>query len=84
MTERDEFEQEFDLQWANAAVHKEPSAQARMLAARRQEEQPRPRSFADAEPAVPRRSSWRSAAIVFSGIAALIVLLGYARTHALY
>ncbi|GHF81746.1 SCO2583/SCO2584 N-terminal domain-containing protein [Streptomyces thermodiastaticus] len=84
MTERDEFEQEFDLQWANAAVHKEPSARARMLAARRQEESPAPRSFAGAEPAVPRRSSWRSAAIVFGGIAALIVLLGYARTRALY
>jgi hypothetical protein len=85
VTEHDEFEREFDHQWAKAAAHKEPSARARMLAARWKDNPPAPVPFrGDPEPAAPRRSSWRSAAIVLGSVAALILLIGYARSRAMY
>ncbi len=79
MSERDEREQEFDLRWADGAAHKEPSARARMLAARWKENPPGPVPFrADPEYAGSRRrSSWVSTAIVLGCVAAVIVLLGY-------
>ncbi|MFG2130514.1 hypothetical protein ACGFNV_22230 [Streptomyces sp. NPDC048751] len=79
MSERDDDEREFDLRWAAAAEHKEPSARARMLAARWKENPPQPQPFrADPGPVGPRRSSWVSTALVLGCVAAVIVLLGYA------
>ncbi|MFD7879379.1 hypothetical protein ACFV5G_35720 [Streptomyces sp. NPDC059766] len=78
MSERDDFEHEFDHRWANAAEHKEPSARARMLAARWKDNPPEPVPFrADPGPAGPRRSSWRSTVMVFGCVVAVILLLGY-------
>ncbi|MEG3626340.1 SCO2583/SCO2584 N-terminal domain-containing protein [Streptomyces poriticola] len=45
MSERDDDEREFDLKWADGAEHKEPSARARMLAARWKENPPGPVPF---------------------------------------
>lgn len=85
MSEQDDAEREFDLRWAESADHKEPSARARMLAARWKENPPEPVPFrGDPEPAAPRRSSWVSAAIVLGSVAAIILLLGYARFRAPY
>lgn len=79
MSEQDDTEREFDIKWADGAEHKEPSARARMLAARWKENPPRPQPFrAEAELRAPRRSSWRSTAIVLGTVAVIIVLLGYA------
>ncbi|MET8079371.1 hypothetical protein [Streptomyces sp. NPDC005303] len=79
MPEQDDTEREFDIRWADGAEHKEPSARARMLAARWKENPPKPQRFrADPEPRTPRRSSWRSTAIVLGTVAVIIVLLGYA------
>ncbi|MFI2911906.1 hypothetical protein ACG2OD_27240 [Streptomyces sp. PDY-4] len=87
MSERDDEEREFDLKWADGAEHKEPSARARMLAARWKDNPPGPVPFrADPEPRrarrrspgrSPGRSSWVSTALVFGCVAAVIVLLGY-------
>lgn len=78
MSERDEQEREFDLRWADEAAHKEPSARARMLAARWRENPPGPVPFrADPDPVRGRRPSWVSTAVVFGCVAAVIVLLGY-------
>ncbi|MFJ3986270.1 SCO2583/SCO2584 N-terminal domain-containing protein [Streptomyces fungicidicus] len=87
MSERDDEEREFDLKWADGAEHKEPSARARMLAARWKDNPPGPVPFrADPEhrrasrrPSrrSPGRSSWVSTALVFGCVAAVIVLLGY-------
>lgn len=83
--ERDDHEREFDLRWADDAEHKEPSARARMLAARWRENPPEPQPFrADPGPVAPRRSSWVSTAIVLGSVAALILLLGYTRFRAPY
>ena len=83
--EHDDQEREFDLRWADDAAHKEPSARARMLAARWKENPPEPQPFrADPEPVAPRRSSWVSTAIVLGSVAAIILLLGYARFRAPY
>ncbi|WP_405521199.1 hypothetical protein [Streptomyces canus] len=72
-------EREFDIKWADGAELKEPSARARMLAARWKENPPKPQPFrADPEPRAPRRSSWRSAAIVLGTVAVIILVLGYA------
>ncbi|MQY32972.1 hypothetical protein SRB17_09320 [Streptomyces sp. RB17] len=76
MTGQDDWEREFDHRWANSAVHKEPSARARMLAARWKESPPNPAPFrADPGP-VPRRASWASTAVVFGCVIAVIVLIG--------
>ncbi|MCX4880298.1 MULTISPECIES: hypothetical protein [unclassified Streptomyces] len=85
MSEQDDAEREFDLRWADSADHKEPSARARMLAARWKENPPEPVPFrGDPEPVAPRRSSWVSTAIVMGSVAAIILLLGYARFRAPY
>ncbi|MET8243369.1 hypothetical protein ABZV31_02390 [Streptomyces sp. NPDC005202] len=85
MSEEDHWERDFDHRWANAAEHKEPSARARMLAARWKNNLPGPVPFrADPDPVTPRRSSWISTAVVLGCVAAVILLLGYAQTRALY
>ncbi|MFF8590219.1 hypothetical protein ACF061_02040 [Streptomyces sp. NPDC015220] len=85
MTEHDDFPSEFDHKWANAAEHKEPSARARMLAARWKDNPPGPVPFrGDPDPVAPRRSSWISTAVVLGCVAAVILLIGYAQTRALY
>ncbi|MDG9716133.1 hypothetical protein [Streptomyces sp. DH24] len=83
MSERDDFEQrEYDLRWADGAEHKEPSARARMLAARWKHNPPGPVPFRP-EPAARSRGlsrhrpAWLSTVLVLGGMAALIVLLGY-------
>ncbi|MFI8169024.1 hypothetical protein ACIGAN_22025 [Streptomyces sp. NPDC085931] len=88
--EQDFPEREFDLRWADRAEHKEPSARARMLAARWKDNPPGPVPFrADPEHGRSRRrglrsrqrsssrSPWVSTALVLGCVAALIVLLGY-------
>ncbi|MHC3472484.1 SCO2583/SCO2584 N-terminal domain-containing protein [Streptomyces sp. 7R007] len=83
--EQDGQEREFDLRWADSAAYKEPSARARMLAARWKENPPGPQPFrADPGPVAPRRSSWVSTAIVLGCVVAVIVLLGWARFRAPY
>ncbi|MBD0837185.1 hypothetical protein [Streptomyces sp. TRM68416] len=87
MSERDDGDREFDIKWADAAEHKEPSARARMLAARWKENPPDPAPFrADPDHVArrQRRSGWKSAALVFGCVAALIVLLGYVNFRASY
>ncbi|MEU3537043.1 hypothetical protein AB0E70_36560 [Streptomyces murinus] len=80
MSEQDDWERVFDHGWANSAQHKEPSARARMLAARWKGNPPDPAPFrADPELTGSRRSSWVSTAVVLGCVAAVIVLLGYAR-----
>ncbi|MEV1085402.1 hypothetical protein AB0I98_45515 [Streptomyces sp. NPDC050211] len=60
MSERHDGEREFDLRWADSAEHKEPSARARMLAARWKENPPGPVPFrADPGPVRSRRRSSR-------------------------
>jgi ferric-dicitrate binding protein FerR (iron transport regulator) len=76
MTENDDWEREFDHRWANSAEHKEPSARARMLAARWRENPPDPAPFrADPDP-VPRRTSWGSTAVVLGCVVVVMVLIG--------
>ena len=88
MAEKDEEEREFDLRWADGAEHKEPSARARMLAARWKEEPPEAVPFRGEAVGRRRRvrvprvrlgagSPWRSVVVVFGIIAVVIVLLGY-------
>lgn len=85
MSEQDDAEREFDLRWADSAEHKEPSARARMLAARWKENPPEPQPFrADPGPVAPRRSSWLSTTIVLGCVAAVIFLLGYAQYRSPY
>ncbi|MCS0605146.1 hypothetical protein NX794_28630 [Streptomyces sp. LP11] len=80
MAEQDDRQDEFDHAWADSAEYKEPSARARMLAARWKENPPNPAPFrADPDPAGPRRSSWVSTAVVLGCVAAVIVLLGWAQ-----
>lgn len=85
--EHDDQEREFDLKWADNAEHKEPSARARMLAARWKENPPGPVPFR-AEPdhvaRRQRRSGWVSTAIVLGCVAGVIVLLGYINFRAGY
>ncbi|MFF6784773.1 hypothetical protein [Streptomyces sp. NPDC012510] len=85
MPEQDDYEREFDIKWADNAEHKEPSARARMLAARWKENPPRPQPFrADPEHVGRRRSSWVSTTVVFGTVAAIIVLVGYVNFRAQY
>ncbi|MFG3263137.1 SCO2583/SCO2584 N-terminal domain-containing protein [Streptomyces bobili] len=85
MSQEDDVEREFDIKWADGAEHKEPSARARMLAARWKENPPQPQPFrADPGPSTPRRSSWSSTAIVLGCVVAVILLLGYSRFQAPY
>ncbi|MFE4049965.1 hypothetical protein [Streptomyces sp. YIM B13518] len=83
MSERDDEEREFDLTWADGAEHKEPSARARMLAARWKDNPPGPVPFrADPEHrGSSGRSSWVSTAVVLGCVAAVIVLLGYVNSR---
>ncbi|CAL9555532.1 hypothetical protein [Streptomyces sp. bgisy022] len=79
MSERDEEEREFDIRWADDAPHKEPSARARMLAARWKDNPPGPVPFRP-EPehrGSAGRSRWTSTVLVLGGIVAVILLLGY-------
>ncbi|MFD4724128.1 hypothetical protein ACPCIU_10675 [Streptomyces seoulensis] len=86
MTEQDDWQREFDLRWADSAEHKEPSARARMLAARWKENPPDPAPFrADPTPARGSRGgSWVSTAVVLGCVAAVIVLLGWAQMRSGY
>ena len=88
MAEKDEEEREFDLRWAEGAVHKEPSARARMLAAKWKQEPPEAVPFRGEAAGRGRRirmprvrpaadSPWRSVVLVFGIVALLIVVLGY-------
>jgi hypothetical protein len=87
MSQQDDEEREFDIRWADGAEQKEPSARARMLAARWRENPPQPQPFR-AEPEgrgrVRVRSPWASTALVFGIVAAVILLLGYANFRAPY
>ncbi|WP_327595329.1 hypothetical protein [Streptomyces chartreusis] len=84
--EQDDHEREFDLRWADNAEHKEPSARARMLAARWKENPPEPQPFrADPDHVTSRgRSSWVSTTVVLGCVVAVIVLLGYINFRAPY
>ncbi|MFI9833998.1 hypothetical protein ACIHIX_40650 [Streptomyces sp. NPDC051913] len=83
--ERDDEDREFDIRWADAAELKEPSARARMLAARWKENPPRPQPFrADPDGVTRPRSGWASTALVFGIVAVVIVLLGYGGFRAPY
>ncbi|MBG0855898.1 hypothetical protein I2W78_29660 [Streptomyces spinoverrucosus] len=85
MTEQDDPEREYDLRWADSAEHKEPSARARMLAARWKHSPPEPVPFrADPEGRAPRRSSWISTAVVLGCVVTVIVVLGYINFRAPY
>ncbi|MDG9709824.1 MULTISPECIES: SCO2583/SCO2584 N-terminal domain-containing protein [Streptomyces] len=88
MSEQDESRREFDLRWADSAEHKEPSARARMLAARWKHNPPGPVPFRP-EPdhrgsGRRSRSSWVSTVVVLGCVAAVIVLLGYINFRAPY
>ncbi|MDT0435179.1 hypothetical protein ABZ439_35555 [Streptomyces sp. NPDC005840] len=85
MSGQDGEEREFDLRWADGAAYKEPSARARMLAARWKENPPGPQPFrAGPDPVGPRRSSWLSTVIVLGTVAVIVVALGWARFRAPY
>ncbi|PWI18814.1 hypothetical protein DI272_35255 [Streptomyces sp. Act143] len=85
MPERDDEEREFDIRWADAAELKEPSARARMLAARWKDNPPQPQPFrADPDHVSRPRSGWGSAALVFGIVAVVIVVLGYSGFRAPY
>ncbi|MEU3144069.1 MULTISPECIES: hypothetical protein [unclassified Streptomyces] len=80
MPERNDEEREFDIKWADTAEYKEPSARARMLAARWKDNPPGPVPFRDEpEHRASRRSSssWVSTVVVLGCVAAVIVFLGY-------
>ena len=85
MAQQGDEEREFDLKWADRAEHKEPSARARMLAARWKENPPAPVPFrGEPEGVGPRRSSWISTVVVLGSVAAVIVVLGYVKFRAPY
>ncbi|MEU6908168.1 hypothetical protein ABZ935_22910 [Streptomyces coeruleorubidus] len=88
MSEQDESRREFDLRWVDSAEHKEPSARARMLAARWKHNPPGPVPFRP-EPdhrgsGRRSRSSWVSTVVVLGCVAAVILLLGYINFRAPY
>ncbi|WP_432135657.1 hypothetical protein [Streptomyces sp. bgisy154] len=71
-------EREFDLRWADAAEHKEPSARARMLAARWKDSPPEAVPFRGDPDGVGRqRSGWGAVALVLGCVVAVILVLGY-------
>ncbi|MFI2436892.1 hypothetical protein [Streptomyces sp. NPDC018693] len=82
MSGQDDNEREFDLRWADSAEHKEPSARARMLAARWKENPPGPVPFRGEPEGRGRRlrprSPWWSTALVLGCVVAVILVLGYA------
>ncbi|MFJ8080720.1 hypothetical protein RKD23_005422 [Streptomyces sp. SAI-170] len=81
----DNQEREYDLRWADSAEHKEPSARARMLAARWKQNPPGPVPFrADPTTSGPRRSSWVSTAVVLGCVVLVIVVIGYLNTRSPY
>ncbi|MGW0834583.1 SCO2583/SCO2584 N-terminal domain-containing protein [Streptomyces prunicolor] len=85
MAQQGDEEREFDLKWAAGAEHKEPSARARMLAARWKENPPGPVPFrGEPEGVGARRSSWISTVAVLGSVAAVIVLLGWVNFRAPY
>jgi ferric-dicitrate binding protein FerR (iron transport regulator) len=85
MAEQDDWQYEFDHAWANSAEHKEPSARARMLAARWRENPPDPAPFrAEPDPVPRRRSSWASTAVVIGCVAAVMILIGYVQLRSSY
>ncbi|QOV46281.1 SCO2583/SCO2584 N-terminal domain-containing protein [Streptomyces chromofuscus] len=85
MSEQDDAEREFDLRWADDARHKEPSARARMLAARWKHDPPGPVPFrADPDHVTRPRSPWLSTVVVLGCVAAVILLLGYINFRAPY
>ncbi|CAL9319097.1 hypothetical protein [Streptomyces sp. SudanB52_2052] len=89
MSEQDENQREFDLRWADSAEHKEPSARARMLAARWKHNPPGPVPFRPEPDHRSRgrrgsRSSWVSTAVVLGCVAAVILLLGWINFRAPY
>ncbi|MFJ4470681.1 hypothetical protein ACIP2X_24815 [Streptomyces sp. NPDC089424] len=85
MSEQDDTEREFDLRWADGAAHKEPSARARMLAARWKNDPPAPVPFRAAPGhTARRRSSWLSTVVVLGCVVAVIVLLGWINFRAPY
>ncbi|MGW5640254.1 SCO2583/SCO2584 N-terminal domain-containing protein [Streptomyces sp. NPDC003832] len=79
MSEQGDGEREFDIKWADDAEHKEPSARARMLAARWKANPPGPVPFrGDPDPVRRgRHRSWISTVVVLGCVAAVIVVLGY-------
>ncbi|WP_369037843.1 MULTISPECIES: hypothetical protein [Streptomyces] len=84
-SEQDDNEREFDIKWADNAELKEPSARARMLAARWKENPPEAVPFrGEPEGAGPRRSSWISTVVVLGCVAAVILVLGYVQFRAPY
>ncbi|MBK3569545.1 hypothetical protein [Streptomyces sp. MBT62] len=85
MGQQGDEEREFDIKWADDAEHKEPSARARMLAARWKENPPGPVPFrGEPEGVGPQRSSWMSTVIVLGSVVGVIVLLGYVNFRAPY
>ncbi|MBX9393088.1 hypothetical protein K4749_05685 [Streptomyces sp. TRM72054] len=85
MSEPGDAEKEFDIKWADSAEHKEPSARARMLAARWKHNPPGPVPFrAEPEGRARPRSSWISTTVVLGCVVAVILLLGYINFRAPY
>ncbi|MFJ9628422.1 hypothetical protein ACIQPR_43435 [Streptomyces sp. NPDC091280] len=85
MGQQDDEEREFDLKWADGAEYKEPSARARMLAARWKADPPGPVPFrGEPEGGGARRSSWVSTVVVLGSVAAVVVLLGWVKFRAPY
>ncbi|MFJ5259303.1 hypothetical protein ACIQAC_02330 [Streptomyces sp. NPDC088387] len=97
---QDDHEREYDLKWADNASHKEPSARARMLAARWKENPPGPVPFRP-EPDGRRgpvrrrirrsrvrgprsRSPWVSTVVILGLVFGVIVLLGYLNVRSPY
>ncbi|MBN0047349.1 hypothetical protein JS756_25220 [Streptomyces actuosus] len=85
MSDQNDHEHEFDLRWANEAEHKEPSARARMLAARWKHNPPGPVPFRpDPGPGRRRRSSRLATVVVLACVAAGVAVLLWARMRASY
>ncbi|MGN5378439.1 hypothetical protein BIV25_01335 [Streptomyces sp. MUSC 14] len=75
MSQQDDWEREFDHRWAESAEHKEPSARARMLAARWKQNPPDPAPFRADPDGAPRRASWVSTAVVVGCVVAVMALI---------
>ncbi|MCH0565027.1 hypothetical protein [Streptomyces sp. MUM 2J] len=80
MSDQNDPEREFDLKWADDAEHKEPSARARMLAARWKHNPPGPVPFRpDPGPGRRRRSPRLTTIVVLGCVAAGLAVLLWAR-----